>query len=98
MIISSPVHSILPPKKMSKLGGGSAFPSGGAMLGSSPELHHKDARDGQYMGEAISHQGSSHEHSAMLMTQPGSLQSFSDGGSSNAFRPITPEMMSEKSN
>ena len=92
LTISSPVDSILPPKKLAKGESGFAVPICEPMLGSSPVLHHKDARDGQHgVEEVLSQKGSSvsPHHSGVLLTQQGSLMSFSDCGSSNAFRPDT---------
>ena len=107
--MSAPVDSVLPPVKLSKLTSGLAVSSCDVQLGSSPNLHHKDARDGQQSLEDMSSIGVvvepsslfgssiSPNHSATLETQPGSLEPFSDTGSSNANRPDTPMQESEKS-
>ena len=107
--MSAPIDSVLPPVKLSKLTSGLAVSSCDVQLGSSPNLHHKDARDGQQSLEDMSSIGVvvepsslfgssiSPNHSATLETQPGSLEPFSDTGSSNANRPDTPMQESEKS-
>ena len=89
--ISSPVDSILPPSKMIKSGSGFAVPSCEPTLGSSPDLHHKAARDGLHVEEVFSQHGSFvPDH-----IQQGSTESFSDVGSSNAFRPDSSMELSE---
>ena len=95
--ISSPIDSLLPPVKQSKLASGSAVSSCEVELGSSPILHHKDARDGQQSVKARSDfedsqlgSGITPDHSAPRGSLSGSSELLSDAGSSNANRPDTP--------
>ena len=102
--IKSPHDNILNPAKLSRHESGSAVTGFQAELGSSPELHHKDAKDREPLSsekveEVFSQFGSSisPEHSFLGsgLSHSGSENSFSDYGSSNAFKPDTPVEMSE---
>ena len=104
--ITSPSDNILNPAKLSKLGTGSAVPTScESVLGSSPDLPHKDARGlpssdlsaSQKLGldkvEEVSTQyGSSispNSLSGQGTSESADLGSFSDAGSSNAMRPLS---------
>ena len=102
--ITSPSDNILNPAKLSKLGTGSAVPTScESVLGSSPDLPHKDARGvpssdlsaSQSLGvekveEVFTQYGSSispYPSSGQGKNESAEFESFSDAGSSNAMRP-----------
>ena len=103
--ITSPSDNILNPAKLSKLGTGSAVPTScESVLGSSPDLPHKDARGlpssdlsaSQKLGldkvEEVSTQYGSSISPNSLSGQGTSESAdldFSDAGSSNAMRPLS---------
>ena len=93
--ITSPCDSILNPAKLSKIGAGSAVPSScEPILGSSPDLPHKDTRGNYSLDTSLTQQGLGDDKVEEVCSQYGSsispslssksetadLEPFSDAG------------------